>query len=982
MKKIVLILTTVLLTSLATLADVAINSTNFPDANFRAFLDSEYSNHIITTSQLNSRTEMNVMNKNISDLTGIGYFTQLTYLNCYNNQLPSIDVSSNTRLTYLNVGYNKLTSINVAANTELQELYLQNNLLSSTLGVTNHSKLKTLWVHNNPSLIALNCSNNNLTNLNVSGCTSMTTLECYDNINLSGITGLASCTDLRYLDCEECNILDLSGLSGLADVMEIYCARNQLHSLDLSQMDYLTTLDVSSNPLLTDLNCSSCWLQSLNVTDCTALENLECSYNNRLTTITGLAGCAALKYLDCTGCKITNLNALGGLDNLERIYCGSNQLTSLELSEKYFLRTLDVSGNTRLTYLLCTRSGLESLNVSGCTALEDLRCFYNVLDSITGLADCTALTYLDCENGRICDLSALSGMPNLAEVYCGYNKLDSLDLSQINLETLVVSGNKQLTYLLCSRNRLQSLNVTGCTALEDLRCFYNFQLQSITGLADCAALKYLDCEGCGISDLSALSGLDNLEQIYCGSNHLTSLEVSEKYSLRTLDVSGNTQLTYLLCSRCGVESLNVRGCTALEDLRCFYNMLDSITGLADCTAMTYLDCENGRISDLSAVSGMTNLETLLCAHNRLTTLDVSGKHQLSEFNVISNPLLTTLYCDSCNLTTLNLAGCGALEEVNCNNNHISSLNVTECPKLCILMCNSNELAQLDLGNNPELLVVWCRNNELTELDLSNCPDDFYSLDCSENNLNSLEVGRFTHIFQIYCFDNQISSLDVANHTVLRDLVCYLNQLSGLDVSGCSDLQSLWAQSCQLTSLNVADCPSLSEIAIFYNRLKGLPVGQFVNSLSQRPADKMGSIYAVALDYDNGAEGNHMTSVQVDEAVAKNWEWYAYNPESGSWIEYGGEMVRGDANGDGVSNIVDVTELIDALLGGGGLLPLSCDMNYDGVVTIIDITILIDELLSGNYNMPARPGNRDSISCGDSNLVIDREELKARLNRMR
>ena len=786
MKKIVLILTTVLLTSLAALADVAINSTNFPDANFRNFLKSKYMLSVITTAQLNACTELDLNSLDIADLTGIQYFIQLTKLNCFNNEITSVDLRANTKLQELNLGYNKLTSIDLSANTQLQVLYLHHNQFNSTLSVANHSQLGTLWVHNNSSLIAVDCSNSNLTNFNVSNCTSLTTLECYGNTSLSSITGLSSCTNLMYVDCYNCNFSDLS---------------------------------------------------------------------------------------------------------------------------------------------------------------------------------------------------ALSELPNLAEVYCGHNKLDSLELSQINLETLDVSGNKQLTYLLCSRNRLQSLNVTGCTALEDLRCFYNFQLQSIAGLADCAALKYLDCEGCRISDLSALGGLNNLEQIYCGSNQLTSLEVSEKYSLRTLDVSGNTQLTYLLCSRCGVESLNVRGCTALEDLRCFYNMLDSITGLADCTAMTYLDCENGRISDLSAVSGMTNLETLLCAHNRLTTLDVSGKHQLSEFNVISNPLLTTLYCDSCNLTTLNLADCGALEEVNCNNNHISSLNVTECPKLCILMCNSNELAQLDLGNNPELLVVWCRNNELTELDLSNCPDDFYSLDCSENNLNSLEVGRFTHIFQIYCFDNQISSLDVANHTELRDLVCYKNQLSGLDMSGCSDLQSLRAQYCQLTSLNVADCPSLREIVIFYNRLKGLPVGQFVNSLSQRPTDKMGSIYAVAFDYENGAEGNHMTSVQVDEAVAKNWELYAYNPESGSWIEYGGEMVRGDANGDGVSNIVDVTYLIDALLGGSGPLPLSCDLNDDGVVTIVDITILIDELLSGNYRMSARPGNRDSISCGDSNLVIDREELKARLNRM-
>ena len=222
MKRIVLILMTALVTPLAALADVAINSTNFPDANFRAFLESEYPSHTITTSQLNSRTELLMESKNIADLTGIQYFTQLTKLDCWSNKITSVNLSANTKLKYLNLGYNKLTSINVSAHTDLEELYLQNNQLSSSLNVTHHSRLSTLWVHNNASLVAVNCSDNNLTNFEVSGCTSLTTLECYDNINLSTITGLASCTNLMYLDCEECRITDLSALSGMANLAEIY----------------------------------------------------------------------------------------------------------------------------------------------------------------------------------------------------------------------------------------------------------------------------------------------------------------------------------------------------------------------------------------------------------------------------------------------------------------------------------------------------------------------------------------------------------------------------------------------------------------------------------------------------------------------------------------------------------------------------------------------------------------------------------------
>ena len=58
---------------------------------------------------------------------------------------------------------------------------------------------------------------------------------------------------------------------------------------------------------------------------------------------------------------------------------------------------------------------------------------------------------------------------------------------------------------------------------------------------------------------------------------------------------------------------------------------------------------------------------------------------------------------------------------------------------------------------------------------------------------------------------------------------------------------------------------------------------------------------------------------------------------------------GDANGDGVVTIKDVTHVIDYLLGGddGSVNPYHADVDGDGNVSIKDVTALIDQLLSGN-----------------------------------
>lgn len=53
-----------------------------------------------------------------------------------------------------------------------------------------------------------------------------------------------------------------------------------------------------------------------------------------------------------------------------------------------------------------------------------------------------------------------------------------------------------------------------------------------------------------------------------------------------------------------------------------------------------------------------------------------------------------------------------------------------------------------------------------------------------------EISYFTALTVLDCSNNQLTSLDVSNNTALIDLTCYTNPLTSLDVSMCHDLNSL------------------------------------------------------------------------------------------------------------------------------------------------------------------------------------------------
>ena len=139
-----------------------------------------------------------------------------------------------------------------------------------------------------------------------------------------------------------------------------------------------------------------------------------------------------------------------------------------------------------------------------------------------------------------------------------------------------------------------------------------------------------------------LTNQPQLNELYCYSNQLTTLDVSRNVELTnlncgsnqltTLDVSRNVALTYLDCYANQLTTLDVSGCVALTFLDCNSNQLTTLD-VSGCVALTYLYCYSNQLTTLD-VSGCVALTNLYCYSNQLTTLDVSGCTRVTNFNFI------------------------------------------------------------------------------------------------------------------------------------------------------------------------------------------------------------------------------------------------------------------------------------------------------------------------------------------------------------
>lgn len=260
--------------------DIAINEKNFPDENFRDYVAEEWDkNHdkYFSPGEIANAKWISCDNKEISNLKGIEFFTNIWLLECYYNNLTTIDLSHNKNLSYINCHHNQLNELDVSGLPLLKTFYCGYNELQS-IDVSKNEKLEdfdcqdnhldTLDVSQNKELVKLSCGTNNLTELDVRENKKLKELSCYES-KLSNLD-LGNQTELEVLSCGDnpLSVLDVG-------------ANTNLEKLFVSNTN-LTELNVSANTKLKNLDVSNTNLTSLDATNNTALATFngkDCSYN-------------------------------------------------------------------------------------------------------------------------------------------------------------------------------------------------------------------------------------------------------------------------------------------------------------------------------------------------------------------------------------------------------------------------------------------------------------------------------------------------------------------------------------------------------------------------------------------------------------------------------------------------------------------------------------------------------------------------------
>jgi uncharacterized repeat protein (TIGR02543 family) len=741
-----------------------------------------------------------------------------------------------TNLASLYCNDNQLTALDVSQNSYLYYLSCQNNQLT-TLDVTQNGGLIYLYVQNNK----------------------LTTLLMKNGAGSDWVMPeVLGNNDLIFLCCDA-NILSK--------------VQSKVNSAGLTNCEVTsdcTQAPVTSNNIVfVDPNFKQAVIDNYFDTN----NDGEISYEEA----------AIVTVLDLYGKSIFSLEGIEFFSDLRNLYCGNNQLTSL-----------DVSQNSELRNLYCDQNQLTELDVSQNSFLKSLNCKENQLTTL--------------------DISQNGG---LDELYCNDNELVSLYMKNgVAWFTYNFSGNPDLVFICCDASEVANVtaklenpncevttncSATPCANITFADPKFKAALLAITGtdavdtdgdgeISECEAeaVTTLDLSYGEISSMPEIQYFSNLQVLTCLYNQLTAL-----------DLSHNGNLTELFCNNNQLTALDVTQNSKLETLGCNTNQLTSLN-ISQNGSLTLLDCSYNELTALD-LSGNGNLENLNCNNNDLTTLDLSQNSKLKQ-----------LRCNFNQLTALDVSGCDALGYLSCSSNQLTALDVTQNSNLTALLCNVNQIADLDLSENSLFIELNAANNALLFLNLKNgskeqavylagnddlvhvcCDEDDLTLvqaevtanvnnpdcevtsDCnmdadgcniisfadpnfkaalvaitgtdavdtnsdgeiseceaeavttlnvaSKNIASMEEIKYFIHLEELSCASNQLTELDLSQNGELTELSCSYNQLTELDVSQNGKLESLYFTNNQLTALDVSQNMLLAGLDCSNNKLTELDI---------------------------------------------------------------------------------------------------------------------------------------------------------------
>ena len=179
-------------------------------------------------------------------------------------------------------------------------------------------------------------------------------------------------------------------------------------------------------------------------------------------------------------------------------------------------------------------------------------------------------------------------------------------------------------------------------------------------------------------------------------------------------------------------------------------------------------------------------------NDKIDTADTTSGKKDGKLSKAERDAVTKISITNTNCTDLTgIAYFANLTELNCYHNQLTTLDVSKNAKLRILECSNDDMEKLNLGDITHLTLLNCDDNNLTELDVSKNPD-LEDLECRENKLRRVVIGKKYRLTTLYLRGNQLTSLDLSGTTREIWNLDNLWQLCAIDVDedGKFDLNSL------------------------------------------------------------------------------------------------------------------------------------------------------------------------------------------------
>jgi hypothetical protein len=232
----------------------------FTELETLVLLGGQISN-IQQVASLTKLKTLNFLNHEITDISAIAGLLQLESLSLARNNIENISPLARLQnLHTLDLDQNLISDYSaLSAMTNLQYLYLNDNEITSFVPIPNSPNIESMYMRNNflnsiqgieqmPQLIGLYLSYNNINDLSgISTLTNLTQVYLDSNFitDISGISSLIN-TELLVLDHNE--ISDISPLSSMSNATLIYLNDNQLTDVSVLQpLSQLTSVRIQGN---------------------------------------------------------------------------------------------------------------------------------------------------------------------------------------------------------------------------------------------------------------------------------------------------------------------------------------------------------------------------------------------------------------------------------------------------------------------------------------------------------------------------------------------------------------------------------------------------------------------------------------------------------------------------------------------------------------------------------------------------------------